>query len=38
MEIDEHLMNVQKADELDLEVLESLRTILEILDGLGKEG
>ena len=37
VEIDEHLMNVQKADELDLEVLESLRTILEILDGLGKE-
>ena len=36
-EIDEHLMNVQKADELDLEVLESLRTILEILDGIGKE-
>ena len=31
--IDEHLCQVQRADELDLEVLESLRMILEILDG-----
>lgn len=31
--IDEHLCQVQRADELDLEVLESLRAILEILDG-----
>ena len=32
--IDSHLMNVSRADELDLEVLESLRAILEMLDGL----
>ena len=31
--IDEHLCQIQRADELDLEVLESLRMILEILDG-----
>lgn len=31
--IDEHLCNVQRADELELPVLESLRAILEILDG-----
>ena len=31
--IDEHLCQVQRADELDLKVLESLRAILEILDG-----
>lgn len=31
--IDEHLCQIQRADELDLEVLESLRAILEILDG-----
>ena len=31
--IDEHLCQVQRADELDLKVLESLRVILEILDG-----
>ena len=31
--IDEHLCKVQRADELDLKVLESLRVILEILDG-----
>lgn len=35
--IDKHLMAVQKADELDLEVLESLRAILDILSGLEKE-
>ena len=31
--IDEHLCKVQRADELELPVLESLRAILEILDG-----
>lgn len=31
--IDEHLCQVQRADELDLQVLESLRAILEILNG-----
>ena len=31
--IDEHLCKVQRADELDVQVLESLRAILEILDG-----
>ena len=31
--IDEHLCKVQRADELELSVLESLRAILEILDG-----
>ena len=31
--IDEHLCQVQRADELDLQVLESLRVILEILNG-----
>lgn len=31
--IDEHLCQVQRADELDLKVMESLRAILEILDG-----
>lgn len=31
--IDRHLLSVQRADELDWRVLESLRAILEILDG-----
>jgi hypothetical protein len=31
--IDEHLCQIQRADELDFSVLESLRAILEILDG-----
>lgn len=31
---DRHLGEITKSEELDLEVLESLRTILEILDGL----
>ena len=31
--IDEHLCKVQRADELELSVLESLRAMLEILDG-----
>lgn len=32
--IDRHLQEVEKSEELDVEVLESLRMILEILDGL----
>ncbi|MBS5931488.1 MAG: hypothetical protein KIC94_01325 [Clostridiales bacterium] len=36
--IDRHLLSIQKAEELDLEILESLRTILDILAGLEKEG
>lgn len=35
--IDEHLCRIQRADELDLQVLESLRAILEILDGFYRE-
>lgn len=35
--IDKHLQAVQKADELDYEILESLRAILDILSGLEKE-
>ncbi|MFV0363247.1 MAG: plasmid mobilization protein [Suipraeoptans sp.] len=35
--IDKHLLALTKMDELELEVLESLRTILEILDGIKKE-
>ncbi|MBQ6993227.1 MAG: hypothetical protein IJN64_01875 [Lachnospiraceae bacterium] len=35
--IDEHLCQVQRADELDLQVLESLRAIVEILNGFYKE-
>ena len=35
--IDEHLCQVQRADELDLQVLESLRAILEILNGFYEE-
>lgn len=31
--IDEHLCSVKKADELDVKVLESLRAVLEILEG-----
>lgn len=34
--IDEHLMSLQSVDELELEKLESLRIILEILDGFYK--
>lgn len=37
--VDEHLCSIKSADGLELEVLESLRTILEILDSIyGKEG
>ena len=35
--IDEHICQVQRADELDLQVLESLRAILEILNGFYEE-
>ena len=36
--IDEHLCQIQRTDELDLRVLESLRAIVEILNGIyGKE-
>ena len=35
--IDEHLQAVQKSEELDLEILESLRMILEMLAGLERE-
>lgn len=35
--IDKHLLSVQKSDELDIEILESLRAILDILSGLEKE-
>ena len=31
--IDEHLCQIKRADELDLQVLESLRAIVEILNG-----
>ena len=34
--IDEHLLTLKSVDELELEKLESLRMILEILDGLYK--
>ena len=35
--IDEHLTRITKSEELDLEVLEALRMILEMLEGLEKE-
>lgn len=35
--IDEHLQAVQKSEELDLEILEPLRMILEMLVGLERE-
>ena len=34
--IDKHLMSLKSVDELELEKLESLRMILEILDGFYK--
>lgn len=34
--IDEHLMSLKSVDELELEKMESLRMILEILDGFYK--
>lgn len=36
--IDEHLQTVPKSEELDIEVLESLRMILEMFHGLEREG
>lgn len=36
--IDEHLQTVPKSEELDIGVLESLRMILEMFDGLEREG
>ncbi len=36
--IDEHLQTVSKSEELDIEVLESLRMILEMFNGLEREG
>lgn len=35
--IDEHLQAVEKSEEMDLEILESLRMILEMLAGLERE-
>ena len=35
--IDRHLQQIEKSEELDIEVLESLRMILEMFDGLGRE-
>ena len=37
VEINKHLNLISKSEELDLEVLESLRMILEMLDGLVEE-
>lgn len=37
MVIDQHLQTITKSDELDLEILESLRMILEMLEGLERE-
>lgn len=36
--IDTHIQAISKSEELDLEVLESLRMILEMFDGLEKDG
>lgn len=36
--VDRHLQQIEKSEELDIEVLESLRMILEMLDGLEREG
>ena len=36
-EIDRHLQQIEKSEELDIEVLESLRMILEMLGGLERE-
>lgn len=37
VEINKHLNLISKSEELDLEILESLRMILEMLDGLEEE-
>jgi len=36
--IDEHLQTISKSEELDIEVFESLRMILEMFNGLEREG
>lgn len=36
--IDTHLQAISKSEELDMEVLESLRMILEMFDGLERDG
>lgn len=36
-EIDRHLQQIEKSEELDIEVLESLRMVLEMLAGLERE-
>lgn len=36
--IDTHIQAISKSEELDLEVLESLRMILEMFDGLERDG
>lgn len=36
--VEKHLSEIEKSEELDLEVLESLRTILEMFDGLDRSG
>ena len=36
--IDRHLQQIEKSEELDIEVLESLRMILEMFHGLEREG
>ena len=35
--IDRHLQQIEKSEELDIEVLESLRMVLEMFDGLERE-
>lgn len=35
--IDRHLQQIEKSEELDIEVLESLRMVLELFDGLERE-
>ena len=37
MVIDQHLQTIAKSDELDPEILESLRMVLEMLEGLERE-
>ena len=35
--IDKHLQQIEKSEELDIEILESLRMILEMFEGLGRK-
>ena len=35
--IDRHLQQIEKSEEMDIEVLESLRMVLELFDGLERE-